>query len=148
MNDKNKLDFKVGQELPIYKVLVSYKNYRKYNRLIKEINPLHFNKNYAQKLGYETIVVAGNFLFTYVPKWIIDWVGDAAVIKNITVKFENPVYIDEEIIHKGEITSITDTDDKKIVKCKYTVSKTTGEKTSQGTVLLNFNLQGQFLNST
>ena len=130
-------DLKVGQEIPAYQVNVEYQNYRKYNRLVKEINPIHFNKKYAQKLGFNTIVVAGNFLFTYIPKWIIDWVGDVNAIKKITVKFENPVYINDEIIHKGKIVDIKEEDGQKIVECDYHVEKTSGEKTYFGIIILS-----------
>lgn len=128
----------IGQKTPPYQVKVDGKIYRKYNRLIGEINPIHFNKAYAQKLGFENVVVAGNFLFTYIPKWILDWIGDASAIKNITIKFDNPVYIDDEIIHTGKITEINkDTVSKKII-CKYEVKKLDGTFTSSGKITLNY----------
>jgi acyl dehydratase len=131
-------DFTPGQDIPAYKVLIPHRKYRKYNRLIKEINPLHFNKNYAQKLGFDDIVVAGNFLFTYIPKWIIDWIGRIEVIKNVTITFENPVYINEKIIHEGKIISIEPDEDGTIIQCDYTVKKPDGLLTATGTILLKF----------
>ena len=69
MRDKNILaDVKIGQEIPPLKVKVERKTYRKYNRLIKEINPMHLSKIYVQKLGYDDVLVAGNFLYSYIPK--------------------------------------------------------------------------------
>lgn len=128
----------VGQTLPPFRVHVETKIYRRYNRIIKEINPIHFNKNYAQKLGYEDIVVAGNFLFTYIPKWILDWIQDVEAIQKVTIKFENPVYINEEIIHNGKIIDIKDESDKKIIICEYYVEKPDGLRTSFGQVILSF----------
>ena len=87
-----KNELKIGHEIPPLKVKVDAKNYRRYNRMIQEVNPIHMSKLYAQKIGFEDIVIAGNFLFTYIPKWIIEWTGDIKVIKKITIKFENPVY--------------------------------------------------------
>ncbi len=112
--------------------------YRKYNRLINEINPIHISKSYAQKIGFETIVVAGNFLFSYIPKWIIDWTSDLSIIKKITVKFENPVYPDEEIIHKGKIVQIYEDHGEEVVECDYQVFKASGQKTSFGKITLSF----------
>jgi acyl dehydratase len=116
---------------------VESRNYRKYNRIIKEVNPIHMSKIYAQNIGYEDIVVAGNFLFTYIPKWIIDWVGDVNALKKTTVKFENPVFPDDEIVHKGKIVEIKEEKGKTIVKCDYHVEKTSGERTSLGNIILS-----------
>ena len=129
----------IGQEIPIYRVHIAKMIYRKYNRIIKEINPIHISKSYAQNLGYDDIVVAGNFLFTYIPKWISDWIKDVNVLKKITVKFENPVYIDEEIIHTGKIVDISQKEGNIDIICEYTVKKPDGLKTSYGEIYLMFN---------
>ena len=86
------------------------------------------------KLGYDGIVVAGNFLFTYIPKWAIDWCGDATAIKKIDVKFDNPVYLDDTIVHKGKIINIDE--EKRLIECQYEVEKTNGERSSYGKILL------------
>ncbi|MHA1147249.1 MAG: MaoC/PaaZ C-terminal domain-containing protein [Promethearchaeota archaeon] len=129
----------VDQKIPPFRVHVARIIYRKYNRIIKEINPIHINKNYAQKLGYEDIVVAGNFLFTYIPKWILEWVKDPKLLKKVTIRFENPVYIDEEIIHKGKIVEIDEDNLEKKIKCEYTIEKPNGLRTSYGEVFLIYN---------
>jgi len=128
----------VGQELPSYSVKVESKIYRRYNRLIREINPIHLNKSYAQKLGFENIVVAGNFLFTFIPKWILDWIPIPSALKKATVYFENPVYPDEEIIHKGTIQEIEELSGQIKVICEYHVEKGDGTPTSKGKIILNF----------
>ncbi len=120
------------------KVTVENKKYMRYNRIIGEINPIHFNKSYAIKLGFDNIVVAGNFLFTYIPKWLINWTGDPTAIKEITVEFENPVYIDDQIVHKGKIIDIKLEKDQKTVVCDYWVEKPSGVRTSKGRVKLAF----------
>jgi len=126
----------IGQEIPSYKVHISKTSYRKYNRLIKEINAIHISKNYAQNLGYDDIVVAGNFLFTYIPKWIINWIEKESWLRKISIRFENPVYVDEDIIHKGKITEIKHEDDMISIICEYWVEKSNGVRTSYGEILL------------
>ncbi len=131
--DKSEIDkIKVGDKIPPYKVKIRKEIYKKYNRLINEINPLHFNKNYAQKLGFKDIVVAGNFTFSYIPKWLINWSGDISSIKKISVKFENPIYLNEEIIHKGTITKIENKNNSKIIYGIYVVEKNNGKKVTSG----------------
>jgi len=128
----------VGYKIPEFKITISAQNYRKYNRLIKEINPIHISKKYAQKAGFDTIIVAGNFLFTFIPKWLVDWIGDVEPIKNITTKFVNPVYPDDLIIHKGIIIEVTESNDLKIITCKFTVEKLNKDLTAKGEIVLSF----------
>lgn len=135
---KEKFDgLTVGQEIPEFQVKMEGQTYRKYNRLIKEINPIHFNKNYALKLGYNGIVVAGNFLFTFIPKWIIDWVEDPTAIKKIDVKFDTPVYLDDILIHTGKIVKIDGEGAHGLFELEYEVKKSNGERSSYGSVLLS-----------
>jgi len=128
----------VGYEIPEYKITISAPNYRKYNRLIKEINPIHISKKYAQKAGFNTIIVAGNYLFTFIPRWLVDWIGDVEPIKNITIKFVNPVYPDDLLIHKGKIIEVIESNGLKIITCKFTVEKLNKEVTAKGEIMLSF----------
>ena len=130
--------FEVGQELPPYKVIITKKIYRKYNFLIREINPIHFNTKYAQKMGYDDVIVAGNFLYSYIPKWILDWIGDIKAINKISVKFGNPVYLEDELIHSGKVTEVKNENGKKSVVCEFQVTKVNGEFSLGGTVQLFF----------
>jgi acyl dehydratase len=141
-NNKINLEsIKVGDQMPIYSVIIDEKMYRKYNRLVNEINPLHFNKKYAQKLGFEDIVVAGNFTFGYIPKWIIDWTRDLGCIDQISVYFEKPVFINDQITHKGRVIKIDVKNDKKFIECSFTVEKTIdNEIVTRGYIQLSFQL--------
>ncbi|MBD3229398.1 MAG: hypothetical protein GF329_14530 [Candidatus Lokiarchaeota archaeon] len=129
-------NLEVGDTLPINRVKIDSKIYKKYNRLINEINPLHFNKKYAQKLGFEDIVVAGNFNYTFIPKWIIDWTGIVDSIKEIKITFEKPVYINEEIIHSGRIKDIYVKNNEKIAICEFNVKKINGQQVYHGKIKL------------
>ena len=129
---------KIGLKLPIYKIKIDAKKYRRYNRLIGEINPIHLSKKYAQNAGYKTIIIAGNYLFTYIPMWLIDWTGNVENIKNITIRFDTPVYPDDEIVHEGEVKEITESINEKIVRCNYSIRNTSGEITAIGEIILSF----------
>ena len=143
MIDK-KLDLntiKIGQIIPPLNIKVEKKTYKQYNRLIGEINPMHLSKIYVQRLGYNDVLVAGNFLFSFIPKWIIDWIdSDIKALRNITVKFEKPIYPDEVIVFKGKISDIKTDNNNKIVDCEYQAEKLSGNKVMSGKVKLNFSI--------
>ena len=141
MIEKNSLsNVELGQEIPPLAIKVERRTYKKYNRLIKEINPMHLSKIYVQKLGYDDVLVAGNFLYSYIPKWIINWIGaeNVETIKNINVKFENPVYPDDEIIINGKIVNIENKNEKKIIECEFNVRKMDSERVFSGYIKLVF----------
>ena len=130
---------KIGQNIPHIKVKFEKKTYKQYNRLIREINPMHLSKLYVQRLGYNDVLVAGNFLFSFVPKWIIDWIdGNINALSNITIKFENPVYPNDEIVFNGKIVDIKDNNNKKVVNCEYQAEKINHERVMSGMVKLSF----------
>ncbi|MFX1394156.1 MAG: MaoC/PaaZ C-terminal domain-containing protein [Promethearchaeota archaeon] len=132
---------KIGQKIPPLKVKVEKKTYKQYNKLIKEINPMHLNKIYVQRLGYNDVLIAGNFLFSFIPKWIIYWIdSNIKALNNITVKFENPVYPDDEIVFKGKITDIKTDNNKKIVNCEYHAEKLNGNRVMNGNFALSISI--------
>ncbi|TFG01691.1 MAG: hypothetical protein EU540_03130 [Promethearchaeota archaeon] len=129
----------IGQEIPSFKVKMEKKTYKQYNKLAKEINPMHLSKLYVRRLGYKDVLIAGNFLFSFVPKWIIDWIdGNINALSGITIKFENPVYPNDEIIFNGKVIDIKHEDDRKVVLCEYHVEKIDNKKVMSGTVNLSF----------
>ena len=69
---------------------------------------------------------------------MVDWIGDVKPIKNITITFNNPVYPDDEVIHKGKVKEIQETNSEKIIKCEYLVEKINGEMTARGKIMLSF----------
>ncbi len=129
-------NLKIGDSIPNYSVIIDKKTYLQYNRLIKEINPLHFNKKYAQKMGFDDIVIAGNFLYAYLLKWIVNWVRNINYIKKINIKFLNPVYLNEEIVHSGKIIDISKKNGCRIITCEFNVKKNGEIITSSGTIIL------------
>jgi len=132
-------DFVIGQVIPSSKVKIDKKTYKSYNRLIGEINPIHLSKKYAQNLGFDDIVVAGNYLFSIINKWIVDWIKDVKIFKKISIKFENPVYPDDEITFLGKISNIDNSENEKIIICNFKVKKSNTIEVMNGTIELKIN---------
>jgi len=129
---------KINDLLPSYNVIIDHLMYKRYNRLINEVNPLHFNKNYAQKLGFKNIVVAGNFTYSLITKWLIDFIGNPLFLKHVSVKFQRPVYINDEIIHRGKITNIFSDNNNTLIEGDFFVEKSNGELVSSGSFTISF----------
>ncbi len=93
----------IGQQLESFSITIDWNMYKKYNRLVHEINPLHFNEKYAQKLGYKTIVVAGVFTASFFLRPLLKWIEDPISILNYEIRFHNPVYLGDTISHHTSI---------------------------------------------
>ncbi len=101
MITSDKID--IGEELPPFSIKIDPPMYKKYNRLVHEINPLHFNEKYAQQLGYKTIVVAGVFTSSFFLRSILNWIGDPTFITNYHIRFLEPVYLEDTITQHAKI---------------------------------------------
>jgi len=73
-------------EIPSLEIDFSVARNKDYCELVNEINPLHFDQEYARALGYKDIVVAGIFTASLFPKLITDWLGGQAVIEKMEMK--------------------------------------------------------------
>ena len=120
-------EIKVGDEIPPLKIKLTAEKNKFYNRLVKEINPLHFNVDYAKGLGYKDIVIAGVFTSSFFVKLITDWIGENK-ITDYEIFFHNPAYINDELIHEGKVIDKSIIDGKKIIQCETCSTNQSGEK--------------------
>lgn len=131
MGTNYKIDFeniKEGDRIPVYEVKIDRDTYFEYNRLVNEINPLHFDKSYAQGLGYKDIVVAGVYTFSFVPKVITEWIGEPGKIQSIEIKYNEPVYIEDVVTYAGIVKRKYIKDNQKFIDCEISVENMEGTK--------------------
>jgi len=128
-------EIKVGDKIPTLKIKLTAEKNKHYNRLVKEINPLHFNADYAKGLGYKDIVIAGVFTSSFFVKLVTDWIGEHK-IKDYEIFFHDPAYINDELIHEGKVISKSVIDGNKMIQCETWSLNQAGEKLATA----NFNL--------
>ena len=137
MKRQNRVDFEAlapGDALPEAQIVMDRQTYSDYNRLINEINPLHFDAAYARKLGYKDIVVAGVYTFSFIPQMIEAWAGKPGCISSIAVRYKSPVYIGETIVQTARIAKKTEANDFKLVEIEVEVKDNAGELLTAATV--------------
>ncbi len=121
-------NIKKGDRIPSYKVKMDRKTYFEYNKLVSEINPLHFDKKYAQQLGFKNIVVAGVYTFSFIPKMITEWIGEPGSIRSIEIKYNKPIYIEDIITYYGTVKKKYVKDNKKYIDCNISIENVEGTK--------------------
>jgi len=123
-------DIKKGDKLPPLTVKMDRERYLEYNELVSEINPLHFNRDYARSLGFKDIVVAGVYTYSFAPKMIDAWIGEPGRIANLEIKYIQPAYIEDEVTYRGVVKSKRTVEDLEVVECEVY------SENSEGTRLL------------
>jgi len=92
-----------GHELPVLLARMDRKTYFEYNRLTNELNPLHFDKDYAGNLGFRDIVVAGVYTYSFICRQVEEWLGDSGRIMRVETVYHSPVYIEEHVTHRARV---------------------------------------------
>lgn len=126
----------VGEKLPTYTITIDWNMYRQYNKMINEINPLHFDEKYAQKIGFKTIVVAGVFTYSFFLRPLLNWTKDPNSIKKIKIRYHKPVYINETITQGGSIIKKYRKDGLNYVECELWAENSTKERITTGSAIL------------
>ena len=112
--------------------------YLAYNRLVNNINPLHSDQGYARKLGFEDIVVAGVFTFSFIPQMIEEWAGGSSIIRCVEIKYLSPVYIEAAIVHKALVRSKFVKDGIRRLELEVWVEDSQGNRLTEARVTVEF----------
>jgi acyl dehydratase len=143
--DKEKIKFEdihEGDEVPPLRLKMDRQAYFDYSAMVNEINPLHFDEQYAKSLGFRTIVVAGVYTYSFIPKMFADWLKDPQCVKSIEIRYISPIYIEDEIVNRAVIKrKHTREDGEKIVECDFWVENQEGQKVTEGKATITFKQQ-------
>ena len=129
-------NIKKGDRIPSYEVKMGRKTYFEYNKLVNEINPLHFDEKYAQQLGFKNIVVAGVYTFSFITRMIAEWIGEPGSIQSIEIKYNKPIYIDDVVTYSGTASKKYIKDNKKYIDCEISIENVEGAKLINATATI------------
>ncbi len=111
-------NFKVGNSFELQKVF-SKKNIEDFAILTGDINPVHLDNEFAQKLGFEKQIVHGIFVASLFSTIIANYLpGPGSVYLHQKIDFKSPIYCEQLVIAKVEIISLRN--DKPILELKTT----------------------------
>lgn len=123
-----------GAEIPPLSVHFSLERNDRYCRLVNEINPLHFDAEYARALGYRDIVIAGVFTASYFPELLEAWLGGSVRIEKMVLKFRAPAYLNDTVTYRGKVTAATNEGAFRRIECDLWSENASGERLAQANV--------------
>ena len=96
----------VGDPLPPLRKVVRREQVKAYADASGDQNPLHQDDAFARSVGMPGIIAHGMFTMAHLITAITDWLGDPGALLSVRVQFRVPVYMDEEIVASGEVSSM------------------------------------------
>lgn len=127
-----------GTSLPECRIRMDPERYGAYNRLVDEINPLHFDRDFARALGFEDIVVAGIYSFSFIPRMIESVLEESARIRSIEIVYKSPLYVGEEIVQRALVKRKVEAEGTRWVELEVSVRDRRGRTTTEASVIVEF----------
>jgi len=100
----------VGDELPPRVVRLTRGDLVNYAGVSGDANPIHWSDSVSELVGLDNVVAHGMLTMGLGAGLITSWLGDPGAVKDYSVRFTSPVYVDPhkaaEIEYTGKIKSI------------------------------------------
>jgi acyl dehydratase len=122
-------EIKVGLTVS-FPVVLTPQKVKSFLNLSGDFNPLHADQVYAKTTRFGAIVVPGMLLASFFSQLVgMHLPGKKALYMSQTLQFKQPGFIDDEVVVKGEVTSISH-------KLSLIVMKTTITRIKDKTLLV------------
>jgi len=99
------VDLYIGQSSS-FKFKITNEIYKNFLKISSDYNPIHTEKSYAIKHGFDDKIMHGLLTSSFYSKFIgMNLPGKYSVLNEINIKFMNPVYLNDILLIKGTIIS-------------------------------------------
>ena len=98
-----------------------------------DLNPIHYDKDYATKRGLPGVVVHGQRAGSCMAQMDTDWIGEKGSLKKLNINYKSMNSPGEKLICRGKVTGKSVEDGESIVTVSLWVENPKGEKTLTGT---------------
>jgi len=80
-----------------YKYFIGNEMIQKFGETFDDFTQLHYNDEYARKVGFDKRVVQGALVSCIIVKSIVRAFGDSAILQSHNIEFHKPIYPENEI---------------------------------------------------
>ena len=101
---------------------------------------IHYNKDAAVSEGLPDIVVQRGLIGNFLARLITNWIGDSAELCKLTWKVTRSALPGKDIICRGKIKEIVNSEEEKYLICNVTASNENGELIASGNAKVLFAL--------
>lgn len=122
-------------------IQITDKMVRQFAEMSGDFNPIHMDDEYAKTTRFQKRIAHGMILGALVSRLLNEKIGSGGIYLAQTLKFSNPVFIDDVITFEFEITKLHKTRGFGIVET--TAKKSTGEVVLKGeaTIMMSWGVK-------
>lgn len=116
-----------------FNVTVSEQMMDDFLRISNDTNPLHVDKKYAQKKGFDNRVVYGMLTASFYSTLVgVHLPGELGFLHGIDIQFSKPVFVGDHLTISGEVTYINEA--YKQIEIKASITNQDNKKVSKATI--------------
>jgi len=107
--DQNEIDAQKAKDVgykAVVKQVITDKMVRQFAELSGDMNPIHLDDEYAATTIFKKRIAHGMIIGAIISRCLTQTIGTGGIYRGQTLKFYNPVFIDDEIIFELEITKL------------------------------------------
>lgn len=98
----------------------------KYAKASGDFNPIHLDKEFAKKMGFDNVIAQGMLIMAHLGKSIANS-NSVSFLKHFSVQFCSIIRLEEKLISEGEVYKIEKNNQKKIITLNLKVLNVSGE---------------------
>jgi len=99
---------------------------------IDEYYQIHYDKDFAIKVGLPGIVVSGSMLFSFLSQMLTEWTDDPGSIYKLSCSFHGMHFPNDDIICRGKVLEKFIQDGRKYLECAIWAENHEAQKTVSG----------------
>ncbi len=107
---------------------------RQYAEASGDFNPIHLDDAYAQKAGFDGVIVHGRLTMAQLGAMLTDWMSEEGTLKSFEVRFKDVVHAGERIVFSGYIKDKMSN----AIICELIVNTDDGEEVLAGSAVVTF----------
>jgi acyl dehydratase len=129
-------DIEEGAEIPSLEKTPTTTTLVKWAGASKDWNPLHFDKDFAQNLGFKGVIVHGRIKAAYLAQLISNWIGNEGVFQKLSLQYRGNDFPGDKITCKGKVTKKYVKDGEHYVECEIWTENSEGTRTTPGSAIV------------
>ena len=83
----------IGAELPTQTFHLDRVMLSDYAKASGDLNPIHLDEAFAKRVGLPNVIAHGMLTMALVGKYVTDWAGGSAAVKEYSARFVRPVIV-------------------------------------------------------
>ena len=100
-SEDREIGFKASETIKITDKMV-----RQFSEMSGDVNPIHLDDQYAAQTRFKQRIAHGMILGALVSRFLNEKIGSGGIYLAQTLKFKNPVFIDDDITFDLEVTKL------------------------------------------